>query len=201
MNAWTHNFLNILASACSLASVFLMSWFHLCCSIFSSLFSCWFVAGDYCDKLNETKWKEMQILSFVTLCSKVITSKTKSYFAEYFWGILTPIKIYLPRKRMPQNGEIDCFQQIQIRFPSMIRTVFGNRSIAHPRALAVAFKTTIGMERINFLKISWPNWSASSHSIAEEIFQSGGICLQTSLACTIGLWSALTLLNLGTWIC
>ena len=55
---------------------------------------------------------------------------------------------------MPQNGEIDCFQQIQFRFPSMIRTVFGNRSIAHPRALAVAFKTTIGMERINFLKIS-----------------------------------------------
>ena len=96
----------------------------------------------------------MQILSFVALCSKVITSKTKSYFAEYFWGILTPIKIYPPRKRMPQNGEIDCFQQIQFRFPSMIRTVFGNRSIAHPRALAVAFKTTIGMERINVLKIS-----------------------------------------------
>ena len=135
------------------------------------------------------------------LCSKVITSKAKSSFAEYFRGILTPIKIYLTSKRMPQKGEIGCFQQIQSRFPSMIRTVFENRSIAHQRALAVAFKTTIGMERINFLKISWPNWSASSHSIAEEIFQSGGICLQTSLACTIGLWSALTLLNLGTWIC
>ena len=135
------------------------------------------------------------------LCSKVITSKTKSSFAEYFRGILTHIKIYLPSKRMPQKGEIDCFQQIELRFPSMIRTVFGNRSIAHPRALAVAFKTTIGMERINFLKISWPNWSASWHSIAEENFQSGGICLLTSLACTIGLWSTLTLLNLGTWIC
>ena len=42
---------------------------------------------------------------------------------------------------MPQNSEVDCFQQIQFRFPSMIRIVFGNRSVAHPRALAIAFKT------------------------------------------------------------
>ena len=119
------------------------------------------------------------------------------------------------------------FRKFSFHFSAIVWIIFGNCSIVHWKALSVTCKVqkTITFQikypfvdlifisfHLKLLKVYLNRYEPENHLesfkthtlTGQEVYiqsQSWGICLPTSLVCTIGLGSMFTLLNLGIWIC
>lgn len=129
---------------------------------------------------------------------------------------------------MVKNWQCSTFvRKFSFHFSAIVWIIFGNCSIVHWKALSVTFKVqkTITFQikypfvdlifisfHLKLLKVYLNHYEPENHlgsfkthtQTGQEVYiqsQSRGICLLTSLVCTIGLGSMFTLLNLGIWIC